>query len=103
MCHINNANTESELIVVGIDGSHNSKRAFELALSIAQERKGKLKLIGGYIEPGYEYLPEEASGIIQQQAQHVIDNIETKAESATIDDQDISIEYYYTRISYFIT
>src|SRR5699024_11956644 len=92
MGHINNANTESELIVVGIDGSHNSKRAFELALSIAQERKGKLKLIGGYIEPGYEYLPEAARGLIQQQAQRVLGNFVTKAEAADIEVQAEAIE-----------
>src|SRR5690625_3525763 len=92
MNHINNENPESGLIVVGIDGSHNSKRAFELALSIAQERQGKLKLVGGYIEPGYEYLPEAARGLIQQQAQRVLDNFVTKAEAADIEVQAEAIE-----------
>lgn len=92
MGHINNENTESGLIIVGIDGSHNSKRAFELALSIAQERHGRLKLIGGYIEPGYEYLPESARGLIQQQAQRVLDNFVAKAEAVNIEVSAEAIE-----------
>src|SRR5699024_5462026 len=48
--------------------------------------------IGGYIEPGYDYLPEPARGLIQQQAQRVLDNFVAKAEAVNIEVSAEAIE-----------
>ncbi|GAA4284416.1 universal stress protein [Brevibacterium daeguense] len=47
---------ENHSVVVGIDGSPNSERAFEVALSVAENRQWALRLVGAYV---YPFVPED--------------------------------------------
>lgn len=76
----------SAYVVVGVDGSENSERAFEVALGIAQQRQLALRVVTAYTEPGYEYLPENTQGLAQENAQEVMDDI-----IATAKDVDVAI------------
>lgn len=76
----------SAYVVVGVDGSDNSERAFEVALGIAQQRQLALRVVTAYTEPGYEYLPENTQGLAQENAQEVMDDI-----IATAKDVDVAI------------
>lgn len=76
----------SAYVVVGVDGSDNSERAFEVALGIAQRRQLALRVVTAYTEPGYEYLPENTQGLAQENAQEVMDDI-----IATAKDVDVAI------------
>lgn len=48
-------------VVVGIDGSENSLRAFDHAVTIAAARDAVLEVVAAYTEPGYGYTPEAAA------------------------------------------
>ena len=76
----------SAFVVVGVDGSDNSERAFEVALGIAQQRQLALRVVTAFTEPGYEYLPENTQGLAQENAQEVINDL-----IATAKDVDVAI------------
>lgn len=76
----------SGTVVVGVDGSENSERAFEVAIDLAQKFDYGLRIIAAYTEPGYEYLPENTQGLAQENAQAVINDL-----VATVDDADLGI------------
>src|SRR5699024_7202968 len=59
-------------IVVGIDGSGYSQRAFDIAAGIAQQRQVPLRVVAAYTEPGYEYLPEHAQGLAKLHAEETL-------------------------------
>jgi nucleotide-binding universal stress UspA family protein len=46
----------SQTVLVGIDGSPNSERAFEMALTVAQKRRWALRLVGAYV---YPFVPDD--------------------------------------------
>src|SRR5690625_6021684 len=73
-------NSGSATILVGVDGSDNSKRAFEVALGVAQQRQLALRVVTAYTEPGYEYLPEATQGLAQENAQEVMDDLVATAK-----------------------
>ncbi|GAA4117175.1 universal stress protein [Enteractinococcus coprophilus] len=73
-------------VVVGVDGSENSERAFDVAVEIAQKFGYGLRVIAAYTEPGYEYLPENTQGLAQENAQAVINDL-----VATVDDSELGI------------
>ena len=79
-------NSGSTYIAVGVDGSDNSERAFEVALGLAQQRQMALRVLTAYTEPGYEYLPEHTQGLAQENAQEMMDDI-----IATASDVDVAI------------
>lgn len=72
---------------MGVDGSENSERAFEVAVDTAVKFGYGLKVIAAYTEPGYEYLPENTQGLAQENAQSVIDDL-----VATIGDRDLEVK-----------
>ena len=76
----------SAYIVVGVDGSDNSQRAFEVALGLAQQRQMALRVVMAYTDPGYVYLVENIQGLAQEHAQAVIEDI-----IATAKDVDVAI------------
>jgi len=85
-------NSGSAVIVVGVDGSDNSKRAFEVALGVAQQRQMALRVVAAYTEPGYEYLPEATQGLAQENAQEQMKNIIATAKDVNIDITSAAIE-----------
>lgn len=76
----------SGTVVVGVDGSENSERAFDVAVDVAQKFGYGLRVIAAYTEPGYEYLPENTQGLAQENAQAVINDL-----VATVDDAKLGI------------
>src|SRR5690625_1047603 len=77
----------SGVVVVGVDGSENSERAFDVALTIAKRFAYELKVIAAYTEPGYEYLPENTQGLAQENAQSVINDLVATAEGSEVGDR----------------
>lgn len=87
----------SDLVLVGIDGSENSVRAFDMALSIARKRQARLKVVAAYTEPGYGYTPEAAGvaryGNASEQARSALDALlDTADRTATADGTQVEIE-----------
>ena len=82
----------SAYIVVGVDGSDNSERAFEVALGIAQQRQLALRMVTAYTEPGYEYLPENTQGLAQENAQEVMDDLIATAKDVDVAISSVAIE-----------
>ncbi len=76
----------SGTVVVGVDGSENSERAFDFAVEVAQKFGYGLRVIAAYTEPGYEYLPENTQGLAQENAQSVINDL-----VATVHDAELGI------------
>src|SRR5699024_2875527 len=75
---------ESGHVVVGVDGSQNSKRAFDFALSLAQLQQREVKVVAAFTEPGYEYIPADVYGIARKQAEHVLEEYVTRAEGTEV-------------------
>lgn len=82
----------SGVVVVGVDGSENSERAFDVALTIAKRFAYELKVIAAYTEPGYEYLPENTQGLAQENAQSVINDLVATAEGSEVGITTATIE-----------
>lgn len=80
------------LVVVGIDGSENSERAFDTALSVAQKRRYGLKVIAAYTEPGYEYIPDATRGLAEEQAQRDLDEVMSRAKSVNVEVSSATME-----------
>jgi len=90
-----NHNTEysgSDVIVVGVDGSDNSERAFEVALGVAQQRQMALRVVTAYTEPGYEYLPEATQGLAQENAQEIMDDLVATAKDVEVAISSATVE-----------
>src|SRR5690625_7805081 len=85
-------NSGSATMLVGVDGSDNSKRAFEVALGVAQQRQMALRVVAVYTEPGYEYLPEATQGLAQENAEEQMKNIIATAKDVNIDITSDAIE-----------
>lgn len=79
-------------VVVGIDGSENSERAFDTALRVAQRFQYELKVVTAYTEWGYEYLPPSRIGMVQTQAQHDLDEMVARAKDAEVELSSAAIE-----------
>ena len=77
---------KSGTVVVGVDGSENSERAFDVAVDLAQKFNYGLRVIAAYTEPGYEYLPENTQGLAQENAQAVINDL-----VATVNETDLGV------------
>ena len=79
-------------VVVGVDGSENSKRAFDFALSIAQQHQQEMKIVAAFTEPGYEYIPADVYGIARKQAEHVLDEFIARAEGSGVQLSSVASE-----------
>ncbi|HEY4535249.1 MAG TPA: universal stress protein [Enteractinococcus sp.] len=79
-------------VVVGVDGSENSERAFDVAVDVAQRFGYGLRVIAAYTEPGYEYLPENTQGLAQENAQAVINDLVASVDDATLGISGTTIE-----------
>ena len=85
-------NSGSAFIMVGVDGSDNSERAFEVALGIAQQRQLALRVVTAYTEPGYEYLPENTQGLAQENAQEMMDDLVASAQDVDVAISSTAVE-----------
>ena len=79
----------SETVVVGIDGSENSQRAFDVALAIAQRRGWGLHVIHAYssLTMPYAYgadLMAQSRREYEEQAQGIFDGMTAKAKEAGV-------------------
>lgn len=77
-------------VLVGVDGSENSSRAFDIALAVAKRRGWSLRLVGGYIIPsvGYENGPVVAGSyerMLEEYARGPLDALAEKAETEGVD------------------
>lgn len=79
-------------VVVGVDGSENSKRAFDFALSIAQQHEREVKIVAAFTEPGYEYIPADVYGIARKQAEHVLEEFTARAEGTGVQVSSVASE-----------
>lgn len=86
------SNGASERIVVGVDGSENSKRAFEFALAIAQQYQREIKVVAAFTEPGYEYIPADVYGIARKQAEHLLEQFTARSEGAGVQVTSVASE-----------
>lgn len=77
---------------MGVDGSENSRRAFDFAVSIAQQHKLRVKAIAAFTELGYEYMPAEAIGVGRKHAQHLLDRIASRAEGSNVEVTTAALE-----------
>lgn len=91
MAHIQ-GNGKSGRVVVGVDGSENSKRAFDLALSIAQQHQHEMKVLAAFTEPGYEYIPADVYGIARKQAEHLLEEFIARSEGAGVQVSTVASE-----------
>ena len=82
----------SAFVVVGVDGSDNSERAFEVALGVAQQRQLALRVVAAFTEPGYEYLPENTQGLAQENAQEVMDDLIATAKDVEVAISSAAVE-----------
>lgn len=94
---------ESDQVLVGIDGSQNSERAFEAALSIAAKRQWGLRLIWVYEVP-YEGHPygvavsyERYRTAIAQEAEGVLAKLVAKAQEAGVEASSRVMEDFVVR------
>ena len=90
MDHI--SGNEVSRVVVGVDGSEHSERAFDMALTIARRRQYSLKVITTYTEPGYEYIPPSMHGMAREQAQRDLDDVLVRAEGVEVEVSSQAIE-----------
>src|SRR5699024_10791606 len=74
----------SGVVVVGVDGSENSERAFDVALAIAKRHAYELKFTAAYTGPAYEYRRENTHGPAQENAQPVISDLVATAVGSEV-------------------
>lgn len=79
-------------LVVGIDGSENSQRAFDVALSTAQQHQYDVKLVAAFTELGYEYIPADVYGLARKYAEYVLEGYISQAEQAGVNMTSAAME-----------
>lgn len=86
--------TEAKQILVGIDGSKNSERAFEVALSMTMRREWRLLLVAAYFVPyevytNYRYGPATTLESYRQafldEAEGAVSNLAERARDADVE------------------
>lgn len=82
----------SGLVVVGVDGSENSERAFDIALRNARRFQYGLKVVSAYTERAYEHMPPAVYGMAQEQAQRDLDEILARAKGTDVEISSATIE-----------
>lgn len=94
---------ESDQVLVGVDGSENSERAFEVALSIAAKRQWSLRLIWVYEVPyggqtyGGAVSYERYRNAITQEAEGVLAKLGAKAQEAGVEASSRVMEDFVVR------
>jgi nucleotide-binding universal stress UspA family protein len=84
--------TVRDQVLVGVDGSENCARAFDIALAVAKRRGWSMRLVGGYLIPslGYESGPVVAQNYEKVLEEHARVPLDALAESAEADGVDVS-------------
>lgn len=70
----------SGAVVIGVDGSENSQRAFDVGLSLARQQRRDVEVVAAFTEPGYEYIPGDMYGIARKQAERVLAGYMSQAD-----------------------
>lgn len=87
-----NKDAVSGLVVVGVDGSENSKHALDFALSTAQERQDGVKLVAAYAEASYKATRKATHDSLQEQAQRVLEDLATEFEDVDVEIKSAAVE-----------
>lgn len=82
----------SGFVVVGVDGSDHSHRAFDVALSVARQHGLDVKVISAFTEVGYEYIPPDIYGMARKQAERVLEKLLSKADADEISITSMALE-----------
>lgn len=84
--------TVKDQVLVGVDGSENCARAFDIALAVAKRRGWSMRLVGGYLIPslGYESGPVVAQNYEKVLEDHARVPLDALAEVAEADGVDVS-------------
>lgn len=84
--------TVRDQVLVGVDGSENCARAFDIALAVAKRRGWSMRLVGGYLIPslGYESGPVVAQNYEKVLEEHARVPLDALAEAAEAEGVDVS-------------
>lgn len=80
------------LVVVGVDGSEHSQRAFDVALSIARQHGRDVKVVSAFTEVGYEYIPPDVYGMARKHAERIMEKLLTRAEIGEVNVTSVALE-----------